>query len=167
MYKAYPLKSCYRPSTEKTWGGSPEAMIIKGSLSVNLPPPLSADPLPPGTRAQVAELMDLWARPPPTTARNEGDEKTQKTKHCSSDSSDSEPLLDNHLKRKRHATESVMGTNRKPATDKGGNPAEVEKPAKMFPNLDGACDDRYYCLGPNMSANDVIMKYVGYRNYEF
>ena len=157
MYKAYSLQRGFTTSAEKGWGGSPAAMIYKASLGVNLP----TDSIPPGIRGQVAKLMDLWGRRPPTPAKNEGKGKGRATKRRASDSPESQKY-----------PRTRQGTTRKPITGKGGKPAKVvEKPEIMFPNLkprntpnlglDGAWD--YWLLGPNMSANDVIAKYTGYR----
>jgi hypothetical protein len=143
-------------------------MIVKASLGVFTPfLTQGIDSIPRGTRAQVVKLIELWERLPPTPAKNEGAKKKGRgraTKLRSSDSPGSQ-----EYPRKRHETESVKGTTRKTTTSKGRKPAKVvEKPEIMFPNLkpsnlglDGAWD---YCLGPNMSANDVIAKYTGYRN---
>ena len=166
MYRAYALHPDFATSAEKRWGGSPAAMIVKASLGVFSPfLTQGIDSIPRGTRAQVSKLMELWERPPPTPAKNEGAKEKGKgraTKRRSSDSPESQ-----EYPRKRRQTESVKAT-----TSKGETPAKVvEKPEIMFPNLkprktpnlglDGAWD---YCLGPNMSANDVIAKYTGYRN---
>ncbi|KAN0069039.1 hypothetical protein V8E54_012668 [Elaphomyces granulatus] len=147
------------------------AMIVKASLGAFTPfMTPGIDPIPRGTRDQVSKLIELWERFPPTPAKNEGAKKKGKgraTKRRSSDSPESQ-----EHPRKRHEAESVKGTTRKSTTSKGKKPAKVvEKPEIMFPNLkprqsssfglDGAWD---YCLGPNMSANDVIAKYTGYRN---
>ena len=171
MYRAYSKSPNIRISAEKTWGGSPAAMIVKASLGAFTPfMTPGIDPIPRGTRAQVSKLIELWERFPPTPAKNEGAKKKGKgraTKRRSSDSPESQ-----EHPRKRHEAESVKGTTRKSTTSKGKKPAKVvEKPEIMFPNLkprqsssyglDGAWD---YCLGPNMSANDVIAKYTGYRN---
>ena len=171
MYRAYALSPGFRASTEKTWGGSPAAMIVKASLGAFTPfMTPGIDPIPRGTRAQVSKLIELWERFPPTPAKNEGAKKKGKgraTKRRSSDSPESQVYP-----RKRQETESVKGTTRKSTTSKGKKPAKVvEKPEIKFPNLkprntpnlglDGAWD--YWLLGPNMSANDVIAKYTGYR----
>ncbi|KAN0085492.1 hypothetical protein V8E54_001959 [Elaphomyces granulatus] len=171
MYRAYALYPGFTASAEKTWGGSPAAMIIKATMGVFTPSLTQGiDSIPPGTRTQVAKFINLWERIPPTPAKNEGAKKKGRgraTKRRSSDSPESQ-----EYPRKRRETESVKGTTRKSTTSKGKKPAKVvDKPGIMFPNLkprnasnlglDGAWD---YCLGPNMSANDVITKYTGYRN---
>lgn len=153
-YKAYALMPGYKTSAAKPWGGSPPAMILKASLGVNTPP-LQAegiDTIPHGTRTQVSRLIELWARPPPT--RNTAVENEKGRAEKSSESSESPTVLDDDFpKRKRPATESLKRS------------AKVEKPAKIFPNLDGACDDKHYwALGPNMSTNDIIRLYGGFRN---
>jgi len=162
-YIAYALMPGYKTSAAKPWGGSPPAMILKASLGVNTPP-LQAegiDTIPHGTRTQVTRLIELWARPPPT--RNTAVENEKGRAEKSSESSESHTVLDDDFpRRKRPATESL----KRPA--KAEKSAKVEKPAKIFPNLDGACDDRHdWALGPNMSANEIIRLYGGFRNCAF
>jgi hypothetical protein len=122
----------------------------------------------------MAKLIGLWSRPPPgPPSKNAATEETIGEK--------SKPMEDcesRYLKRKRRAatetakgttetvksTKTIKGTGKSSKVSRVRKTARVEKPGKLFPNLDGACDE-HWVLGPNMSANDVIRTYVGYHDH--
>lgn len=62
------------------------------------------------------------------------------------------------------STRTIKGAGKSSKVLKVRKAAREEKPGKLFPDLDGACDE-HWVLGPNMSANDVIKTYAGYRDH--
>ena len=139
----------------------------------------------------MTRLIELWSRPPPSQNAMTGESISEKAGMPQEDEPEKRHLLDvceshdggrRYPKRQRYAitetvkgtgkgtTETIKGTTR---TIKGDGKstkvsrvkaAKVEKPGKLFPNLDGACDE-YWVLGPNMFANDTIRTYAGYRDH--